>query len=340
MNSFYGRNSINPIPYTHYNKQLKHYLYDYMGIIDEQEYFNKRFHPNAKEKAQRILRYKFDPDNSEFQKECKAIEDEIGKTTREIFRKYNTIIMQIIGKIAECVIVDNCNNDTECNRKLINLAMLKQDINTFDNDIQYKDYMAFSTSYKYTFKFDEDNFFSAYRVKYSPCETTMDIAWCLQNDPLVYLMYAFYENKKTIKADYAHLQIKATTNCYIEKLDQYPLTPIIVFDLDNNINVLKSKYPLFTIISARSIKYEMQNELEHYYKILLAYAAGIINKIDIDENEFYTNDILKYLNGMSMEEILNESLLGVNRSNFIKLINKQSKKIRIREVSLPLKLVP
>lgn len=341
MNNFYGRNPIPVVPLDHYNKQLLHYLHDYMEINDEKEYLDsqlsstRQLFPNASEKAQIILRYKLYPDNLSYKKEYNAIKDEIGGNTNDIFWKYNNIIMRIIGKIAECVVVDNCNNDSECNRKLINLAMLKENINYNYADIEYSKYMAFSTSYKYTFKMDKEGFFNAYpSAKYSPCDTSIDIAWCLQDNPEVPLMYYYELNKGTIVGNFAHLQVKASTNCDSLFIKDYLITPIIVFDLDNNAESLKKRYPFSSLISARDIKPEMQNELEKYYRILLGYAAGIV-EIDIDKLEYITNKEWNYLSQMSIKEILSNRILGVKESNIYEILCKHRKKAII---TIPIKL--
>lgn len=72
-------------------------------------------------------------------------------------------------------------------------------------------------------------------------------------------------------------------------LKPYFSTPIICFDLKNDCHILKNKYPKNVIISARDIDQGMYDEISNYFKILAAYATGMIDKIEISDKDIVQN---------------------------------------------------
>lgn len=72
-----------------------------------------------------------------------------------IIREYTKCIMQLLGQVAECVIVNKCASNPDINRVCINIARFKPNIYEEYSDISYEDYLAFSTSFKYVIYKDE-----------------------------------------------------------------------------------------------------------------------------------------------------------------------------------------
>ncbi len=206
----------------------------------------------------------------------------------------------------------------------------KENIYEEYSDIKYDDYLAFSPSYKYIFAYDEDGFLVQYPIPdYNPLHTSKDIAWCKKDNIVSQLKT---EIPEVFYLENAKLQIKTTLDCRNLNLSSksYILTPIICFDLCNDCEILKKKYPKHIIFSAKEIDQGMFDEVSAYFKILTAYATGMIDKIDISEKDVVKNfDLMelfrtpvKYITYMTGEkrEILDTS--GV-----IEMINEYKKPV-------------
>ena len=76
----------------------------------------------------------------------------------------------------------------------------------------------------------------------------MDIGWCKRNNVWDQLRV---EMKELKYIDIAKLQVKATLDCNNLDLENYILTPVIVFDFDHGINKIKQRYPHYVIYSAK-----------------------------------------------------------------------------------------
>ena len=83
--------------------------------------------------------------------------------------------------------------------------------------------------------------------------------------------------------DNAKLQIKTTLNSSQLDLNNYYMTPVICFDLCNDIQNLKNKFPKHVLFSMREISPEVEIEVEKYFRILAAYATGLIDHINISD---------------------------------------------------------
>ena len=68
-------------------------------------------------------------------------------------------------------------------------------------------------------------------------------------------------------------------------LNNYYMTPVICFDLCNDIENLKNKFPKHVLFSMREISPEVEIEVEKYFRILAAYATGLIDHINISDIE-------------------------------------------------------
>ena len=109
-----------------------------------------------------------------------------------------------------------------------------------------------------------------------------DIAWCKKENILNQL-------KVDIPAldylDNAKIQIKTTLNSSQLDLNNYYMTPVICFDLCNDIENLRDKFPKNVLFSMREISPEVEIEVEKYFRILAAYATGLIDHINISDIE-------------------------------------------------------
>ena len=66
-------------------------------------------------------------------------------------------------------------------------------------------------------------------------------------------------------------------------MNNYYMTPVICFDLCNDIQNLKNKFPKHVLFSMREISPEVEIEVEKYFRILAAYATGLIDHINISD---------------------------------------------------------
>ncbi len=84
----------------------------------------------------------------------------------EMVRQYTKCIMQLVGELAECVLVDACANNEEINRVCMNIALFKNEIlETYD--IPYEEYVAYSTSFFYmVFKDPKDGIYKTRENRY------------------------------------------------------------------------------------------------------------------------------------------------------------------------------
>ena len=90
----------------------------------------------------------------------------------------------------------------------------------------------------------------------------MDIGWCNRENIWDQLRTEMSEIKYV---DNAKLQVKATLNCNNLDLEDYLLTPVIVFDFDHGFNKLKERYPHHLVYSAYNLFPEMAFQLEKYW---------------------------------------------------------------------------
>lgn len=215
------------------------------------------------------------------------ISDEIKK---KIF-SYITCIMTLLGKLGECLFIDYCMNYKDVNMKAINIALFQNDIYSSKPEIDYDNYIPFGTSFKYLFTLTESGIY--YRTEenphHNPNDKQRDIGWHLKDHKFSQLQVNINQNDVIIN-DNAKIQVKTTSNCSNLDISQYPTTPIVCFDICNDINDLKTKNPNRIIYSMRDICIEAELEIEYFFKILAAFATGIedhinIRNLDIDEND-------------------------------------------------------
>ena len=269
------------IPIDNYADQLVWYMTTY---LDKVKFDTESFSVKASEKAKIGLRWIIFPNEKEFEIDYQRHKEDFGNKTWNIISHYTRCIMQLVGQLAECVIVDHCCNDDDINKVCMNIAKFMPNIYEDYSEINYEQYVAFSTSFKYIIYRDPiSGTYSQYNVPdYNPNHTSKDIAWCKKKNILTQLkvnlnQINYLENAK--------LQIKATLDCDYLNLDKYFLTPVLCFDFNDDFYKLKDKYPNNIIYSVRQIFPEMYIEMEKYFKILAAYAIGLTDHINITDIE-------------------------------------------------------
>ena len=316
------KNSID-IPIESYANQLMWYLKWYLNKLDNE---SMQFSEKATEKAKIALRWLIFPNNKEIKKDYNLVKKDIGKKTKMIIRNYTKCIMQLLGQIAECLIVDKCLVNSELNKICINIAEFKPNIYKEYSDIEYDEYMAFSTSFKYViYKDEESGLYSQKNIPdYNPNHTSKDIAWCKKDNFINQLKVNI---PQLDYVDNAKLQIKTTLDCDNLDLSSYYLTPVICFDLCNDIIKVKNKFPHNVVYSMREISPEIEVEIEKYFRILGAYATGIIDHVNITDIDVKQDFRLAELFRTPIVDIVKENELKI--AGVIELVEKNKKPIII-----------
>lgn len=288
-----GDNNISTnlkIPISYYCNNLIFMLENYFNIINNSSILDINDEIN---KAKITLRYVIFPNEKEFKIDYEKIKLGIGSVTQYLISNYSRCIMKLVGQIAECLIVDRCTNDKEINIKLINMALYRPNIYEKYEDIDYDLYIPISPSFKFIL-IKENGIIKKYNItQYNPDDTNVDIAWAKKENLLSQLKLnipkiEYFENAK--------LQIKASinqNNLYLN--NKYFFTPILYFDLCNDADKLKLRYPEKHIVSAKDISLELHTEMVNYFKILAAYITGISKSIDIDDFDVTNNEKLSYI---------------------------------------------
>lgn len=96
--------------------------------LDKVKFDMESFSVRANEKAKIGLKWFVFPNEKEFERDFCKHEEDFGKKTWNIISHYTRCIMQLVGQLAECVIVDHCSNDGDINKVCINIAKFMPDI--------------------------------------------------------------------------------------------------------------------------------------------------------------------------------------------------------------------
>ena len=278
-------------PISSYSRNLVTLLENYLDGVNSDSI---SFSIPASQKAKITLRYFIFPNEKEFQRDYQKINDDIGKKTRFLISNYTKCIMQLLGRVAECLLIDRCVTDATINMICINLALLKGDIYRPYSEIDYSNYIPFSPSFKYIITCHKSGVFVKQPlIQYNPQDTSADISWVKKDNVLSQLktnlpVIDYLENAK--------LQIKVSSNYNNLSLSgKYELTPIIYFDLCDDYILLKKKYQNHLIVPARAISEDLHVEMVNYFRILAAYVPGIVDHINIDDFEVSENQQLAYI---------------------------------------------
>ena len=262
------------------------------------------------------------PNNNDFQTQNVSRSLEVW----EMVQRYTVCIMQLVGDLAECVLVDGCANNPEINKICMNIALFKDEIlQTYD--IPYEDYVAYSTSFTYmVFKDPKDGIYKTRRNQfYNPRDTSKDIGWCKHDNIWDQLRTEMSEIQYV---DNAKLQVKATINSSNLDVNNYLLTPVIVFDFDHGLVKLKEKYPQHLIYSAYSLFPELAFQMEKYFQIIAAYVSGLTNKLNVTETDLKNDRRLQILFSTSVHEITSKQR-ELDKMGLIKLAEDAGKPVLV-----------
>lgn len=219
----------------------------------------------------------------------------------------NRTAMQLLGRIAEAIIVRNCNRDCIINQRYFSIARKKRaKQKTADK------FFALGTGLNYT----KEN----YPKHYNPSDTQRDIVW-INNDSELALMKN-QDKHSTTAAKIAGLQIKATKDGIKYVLpdiiqDRYDV-PIIYFDIENDYQKILWKIYKDTnidleydIIHPNTIDPRGYDEFLHYVDLVYAMVDGKLRPQDLIIGANKSDDIL-------MENaLLSTTLSNVNMTNRI-----------------------
>ncbi len=309
------------VPIENYANNLVMYMRDYLDIAQSNM---QSISENDNEKAKVFLRYIIFPNKKEFERDYRKAETNLGRTAWNIIGEYTKCIMQLVGRLAECVIVDHCCTNPDINRICINIARFMPNIYEDYQDIDYDEYIAFSTSFKYLiYKDIRTGIYQQYKTPdYNPHHTSKDIAWCKKDNTLSQLKVSLPE---LFYLENAKLQIKTALDCANLDLKEYYLTPVLCFDFHDDFYKLKGKYPNYIIYSARQLFPDMYAEMEYYFKIIAAYATGLIDHINITEVEVHEDRRLAELFRTPVMDLVKENPLNI--TGVIELAEQYNKPI-------------
>lgn len=128
------------IPIDNYADQLVWYMTTY---LDKVKFDTESFSVKASEKAKIGLRWIIFPNEKEFEIDYQRHKEDFGNKTWNIISHYTRCIMQLVGQLAECVIVDHCCNDDDINKVCMNIAKFMPNIYEDYSEINYEQYVAF-----------------------------------------------------------------------------------------------------------------------------------------------------------------------------------------------------
>ncbi len=220
---------------------------------------------------------------------------------------FNRTAMQLLGRIAEAIIVRNCNRDCVVNQKYFSIARKKRAKKKTANK-----FFALGTGLNYTK--------IKYKKHYNPSDTQRDIIWI--NDDSELAIMKDQDEYSTTSAKIAGLQIKATKDGIKYVLpdiiqDRYDV-PIIYFDIENDYHKILSKIYKDTkvdleydIIHPNAIDPRGYDEFLHYVDLVYAMVNGKLHPKDLIIGADNFDDVLM------KNALLSTTLSNINKPNRI-----------------------
>ena len=219
----------------------------------------------------------------------------------------NRTAMQLLGRIAEAIIVRNCHNNIIINQEYFSIARQKR-----AKEKTARKFYALGTGLNYT-KIN-------YPKHYNPSDTQRDIVWT--NDVGELAIMKNQDRYSTISAKIAGLQIKATKNGIKYVLPdiiqgRYDV-PIIYFDIENDYHKILAKVYKDTnvdieydIIHPNAIDPRGYEEFLHYVDLVYAMVDGKLHPADLVIGADKSDDILM------KNALLSTTLSNINKPNRI-----------------------
>lgn len=219
----------------------------------------------------------------------------------------NRTAMQLLGRIAEAIIVRNCNRDCVVNQRYFSIARKKR-----AKQKTADEFFALGTGLNYT-KINHSK-------HYNPSDTQRDIIWINNNSELAIMKNQ--DEYSTTSAKIAGLQIKATKDGIKYVLpdiiqDRYDV-PIIYFDIENDYHKILSKIYKDTnldleydIIHPNEIDPRGYDEFLHYVDLVYAMVDGKLYPEDLVIGANKSDDLLM------KNALLSTTLSNINKPNRI-----------------------
>ena len=219
----------------------------------------------------------------------------------------NRTAMQLLGRIAEAIIVRNCNHDAGVNRKYFSIARKKQaKMKTADK------FWALGTGLNYT-KIN-------YPKIYNPSDTQRDIVWVNDYNELAVMKDG--DNYSATSARIAGLQVKASKDGIKYVLpailaDRYDV-PIIYFDIENDYHKILNKIYKDThidieydIIHPNEVDPVGYDEFLHYVDLVYAMIDGRLSPEELVAGAGRNDDELM------KNALMSTTLSNINKTNRI-----------------------
>ena len=219
----------------------------------------------------------------------------------------NRTAMQLLGRIAEAIIVRNCNHNAGVNWKYFSIARKKQaKMKTADK------FWALGTGLNYT-KIN-------YPKIYNPSDTQRDIVWVNDHNELAVMKDG--DNYSATSARIAGLQVKASKDGIKYVLpailaDRYDV-PIIYFDIENDYHKILNKIYKDThidieydIIHPREVDPAGYDEFLHYVDLVYAMIDGRLSPEELVVGAGRNDDELM------KNALMSTTLSNINKTNRI-----------------------
>lgn len=200
----------------------------------------------------------------------------------------NRSAMRLLGKIAEAIIVMDCREDEDINKKWFSIARRKRAKRSTASR-----YIALGTGLLYT----KNN----YSTFYNPSEPQRDIIWVNPETKATLIM----PQDRITEATVAGLQIKVSTNgisyVYPEVINGRYEVPLVYFDMNRDFDEIAQR--LYEerqdiiigedLISAKVVDFEEYEELMDYVDLVRALITGKIKPDYLIDIQGQNDEILR-----------------------------------------------
>lgn len=193
---------------------------------------------------------------------------------------------KLLGSIAEALIVQECNNNSEFNRDLAKHARGGSKLSNFPDG-----YIAIATgSYQTKIK---------HRQHYNPNDTQRDIIWVDKNDVTLQLdSLSLNRSKSSVRP--AGIQVKASYDYrnVLRNIEQYSY-PIVYFDMNNDWDYLHATIAnlnrdmgdrAISLVRHDDVLRYIKDRLRKYHQIIVALLSGECTIQQLIEEANFTHD--------------------------------------------------
>ena len=218
----------------------------------------------------------------------------------------NRSVMRLLGKIAEAIIVRDCREFEEVNKKWFSIARRKRAKRSTASR-----YIALGTGLLYT----KNN----YATFYNPSDSQRDIIWVNPETKMTSIM----PQDRITEATVAGLQIKVSTNgisyVYPEVINGRYEVPLVYFDLNRDFDEIAQR--LYEerrdvvigedFINARAVDFEEFEELVDYMELVRGLITGRISPDYLINVQGQKDEILRTaILSSTLEEVQIDNILS------------------------------